>query len=162
MQSTPFSRRRSQRPSFDISKLGPSAQAQLAAQGVKIPKVGRYKVSAPDQRTVDGILFASKLEAGAYVILRDAMGKENVLLQREFVLQEAFTFEGKKFRAMKYRADFVIRIDGVDYVLDTKGHETRAWIDREKLFVKKYQQLIVVIKNLGALRTWLVDHGVKI
>ena len=98
--------------------------------------------------TIDGIKFDSKKEADYYceLVLRKKAG--DILdfdLQPDFHLQEPFTDNmGKKHRAIKYIADFIIyhnlpteekfKVE----VVDVKGFKTKEYQIKKKLFLKKY------------------------
>ena len=56
--------------SVNFSDLSPDAQAQVRRQHPEIKGKSHYNVAAIEDRTVDGILFGSKLEAGVYVYLK--------------------------------------------------------------------------------------------
>ena len=95
--------------------------------------------------SVDGIRFASKLEANRYVelkLLLQAGQISNLILQPSFVLQEGFRDRtGKKQRAIKYVADFQYAEEGAEVVEDTKGYKNNAvWRIKEKMFLKLYPQ----------------------
>lgn len=87
---------------------------------------------------VKNIRFGSKLEARRYLVL---MGMEQngeirgLRMQQDFTLQEAYTTtEGKRVRAIRYRADFTYEkrtdINGTSYwtpvVEDTKCKATKT------------------------------------
>lgn len=77
----------------------------------------------------DGIKFRSKLEVYTYKKLRES----NIYTEYEqnrYEIIPAFTFMGKKIRAMTYLPDFV----GEDYILECKGYPNDAFPIKEKLF----------------------------
>lgn len=55
--------------------------------------------------------------------------------QPEFVLQEGFKFKGKKYRPIKYRADFSYfdKELGQYIVEDTKGFKTKEYLVKKRL-----------------------------
>lgn len=136
--------------------LGPGALAQLAAAGFKT-KVNKYHRSAPDQRMADGRVFDSKLERDAYLVLKDTFGQTGFELQREFTLLDPFAFNGKKYRAIKYRCDFVVTQGMEEHIIDMKGMETPAFKDREKMFVSKYRKPLLKFKTVSQLKLWLAE-----
>ena len=98
------------------------------------------------QKTViDGIAFDSKREAGRYNVLRllQLAGEiSNLEIQPEFVLQAAFIdAQGKKHRAIKYRADFRYfdHASGKQIVEDVKGMKTQVYRIKKKLLLAKYR-----------------------
>ena len=118
----------------------------------------KYGVAPKSERTVDGVVFASKWEAQAYGLLKLLIGRDKFSLQPEYVLQDGFRFEGKKHRAIKYVGDFLLRADdGSTYVLDTKSEATRtpAFRIKEKLFIHKFQKPIIQIDTKTQLLKFL-------
>jgi hypothetical protein len=88
---------------------------------------------------IDGITFDSKAEAARYQELKllEKAGEINQLqMQPEFVLQPGFTKKDKKYKPIKYRADFQY----YDFkrhkmvVEDVKGHKTKDFILKQKIF----------------------------
>ena len=98
---------------------------------------------------VDGILFDSKKEADYYIVLKadKKAGKiEGFEIQPEFMLQEGFTKNGKRYRPIKYIADFkVAHNDGNIEIIDTKGVITKEFAIKQKLFEAKYPDLSLKI-----------------
>lgn len=97
---------------------------------------------------VDGITFDSKLEAKRYtelLWLQKAGEISNLQRQVPFTLQEAFTKNGKRYRAIKYVADFVYTDNRklMTVVEDTKGKETDVYKLKKKLFEKVYPGLTI-------------------
>ena len=94
---------------------------------------------------IDGIVFASALEARVYqrLRLREYAGEIDVLrLQVTYQLQPAFTDStGKKHRSICYVADFVHSEHGQVVVSDAKGKETREFRIKRKLLLWKYPEL---------------------
>mgnify|MGYP001624687255 CR=1 FL=1 len=104
---------------------------------------------------INGIRFDSRKEAQRYVQLMNAMR-----LQVDFTIQEAYTdCQGKRIRAIRYRADFAYNLTGLlpfgisaedrdvwsRYIMsgtetvieDVKGVKTQAYKLKEKLMAKK-------------------------
>lgn len=154
--------------------LGRPALLQLQAMGIDVrkyldappgrgrvvipqPRQHKFNVSSKEQRTEDGIVFASKLELAAYRFLRD----RHIPFDRqvEFVIEEGFEHEGKKYRAVKYVCDFVIDPKGKRLVVDTKGFRTRMFELKEKLMLKRHGIKIIGIKDLPSLALLVHDHG---
>ncbi len=94
---------------------------------------------------VDGITFASKLEAKRYGQLKqlaDAGLIEDLRMQPEFVLMNGFRDRrGRAHRAVKYIADFAYVLDGELIVEDTKGRKTELFKLKEKMFMEKYPDI---------------------
>jgi hypothetical protein len=167
MQS--FRRKKGKQP-FNISGCSPDIQKQLRAQlgdkhfkkllaaGAKEPGKGRIRVSAAEERTVDGIVFASKLESRVYILLRDSIGISRFSLQPEFRLQDPFDDPtGKRQRAIFYVADFLIDaperktwedpLPPEAMVIDAKGQKTEIFRIKQKLFLAKYRVPLYLPKN---------------
>ena len=112
---------------------------------------------------INGIRFDSRKEAKRYVQLMHAMrvgAIRDLRLQVDFTIQEAYTdCQGKRIRAIRYRADFTYQLTG-DFpasisaedrelwrryiesgketvVEDVKGVKTQAYKLKEKLMAQK-------------------------
>lgn len=104
----------------------------------------RHKYNAR-KTTVDGLTFDSQKEADYYCQLkiRVLAGEvENFELQPEFVLQEEFIRDGRKYAPIIYRADFkLIYPDGREEIVDVKGHKTREYRMKKKMLMARYPDL---------------------
>lgn len=94
-------------------------------------------------KTEEEIRFDSKAEFRYYnaiiLPLINAGKLTDVEFHKVYVLQEKFTKNGKKFSAIKYEADFVIKfIDGTETIIDVKGFSTPIFKLKQKLFEYKY------------------------
>jgi hypothetical protein len=68
---------------------------------------------------------------------------DDLILQPKYLLQEAFTSnEGQKIKPIYYVADFQYRDrnTGETIVEDVKGHRTKDFELKMKMFLKRYQQ----------------------
>jgi hypothetical protein len=93
---------------------------------------------------IDGIKFDSKKEAARYCelkILLQAGEITDLELQPEYILQDAFIKNGKKYRAIKYRADFRYKDYGKIVVEDVKGMRTPVYKIKKKMFEYRYRDL---------------------
>lgn len=123
----------------------PDMIRQCVPQGESAPrreKYGRIK------KTVDGIVFDSTVEAEAWRILKlwEAAGAITELeVQPEFQLEPGFMVDGKKVRAIKYRADFLFVKDGRKTVVDVKGVRTAAFNIKAKMFKARFPELVFEI-----------------
>lgn len=91
--------------------------------------------------TIDGILFDSMREGNYYTklkLMQNAGLIWNLELQKKYILQASFTFNGKKIREISYYADFVYEDKDGLHVVDTKGYRTDTYKLKKKLFIKKY------------------------
>lgn len=107
------------------------------------------KVKNATPTSIDGIKFRSKLEGYMYQKLKEAK-IYNEYEQNRFELIPAFTFLGKKIRAMTYLPDFV----GKNFIIECKGFPNEAWPLREKLF--KYKLFLTQDK-----RQFFIVHNKK-
>lgn len=102
---------------------------------------------------IDDIKFDSKAEAAYYQQLKLLKMSGEVVsfdLQPEFVLQESFRKNGKLYRAIKYKADFLVRYsDGHEELIDIKGMLTKEFRIKQKLFELRYMQTIKCLKLKG-------------
>ena len=86
---------------------------------------------------VDGMKFASTGEARRYLDLltmQKAGEISDLRTQVEFELIPSFECQGKRYRAMKYIADFTYYKDGRMRVEDFKGMRTPEYMLKRKLF----------------------------
>lgn len=102
-------------------------------------RYGKYRVSAPSDRTVDGILFSSKAEMRRYNELRlleKAKKIKDLAIQPKFLLLKGFTKNGKTYKPIHYVADFIYydMEKQKKVVEDVKGLETDVFKIKEKLF----------------------------
>jgi hypothetical protein len=156
-----------------LSSLGRPALLQLQAMGIDVrkyldgstqtvvtPRAHKFGVSAAVDRTEDGLIFDSKLEAGAYRLLTNW----HVPFDRqvEFELESEFEFEGRKYRAVKYVADFVLDPKGKRLVVDIKGFRTKMYDLKAKLMLKRFGIKIINIKKLPELALLVHDHGLLV
>ena len=95
--------------------------------------------------TIDDIVFDSKDEALYYEALKDMKANgliKDFELQPEFILQEGFEKDEKKYRPIKYTADFrVLTNNGSAYIVDIKGMLTTEFKIKMKLFNYKYPDI---------------------
>lgn len=142
---------------INISDLPPKYQAQAvkkymeqqtrrgpmpsAADAQDPGKPMKYRNNPTERVTPSGAVlrFDSQKEARRYdhLILRQQAGEiRDLRLQVDFTLQEAYTDqEGRRIRAIRYRADFTYRErDGRLVVEDVKSRPTRT---REYLIKRK-------------------------
>ena len=141
---------------IDLSDLPPKYQAQavkkymeqqarrglVPSAAVQNPeKVNKYRNTPTTRVTPSGAVlrFDSQKEARRYdfLIERERRGEiRDLRLQVDFTLQEAYTdTEGRRVRAIRYRADFTYRErDGRLVVEDVKSKPTRT---REYLIKRK-------------------------
>lgn len=101
--------------------------------------------------TIDGIQFASRLEANMYTLLK----QNNINFKYEgesYVLSPSFVFKNdsfqrlasgkgnfinrghKKIQPISYKPDFIIRHNDYYAIIETKGLPTEAYNMRMKLF----------------------------
>jgi len=106
-------------------------------------KFGTHKYNAK-KTIVDGISFGSKLEANCYQVVRDS--GLDYELQKAFVLQQNFEYEGKKIQPIKYVCDsFILKKD--IYVIDAKGMLLPAFNLKAKMFLYKFKTPIICVSS---------------
>ena len=92
--------------------------------------------------TLDGITFDSKIEASYYEYLKRLEQQGIVsefLMQKEYIVFDGYTKDGKKVRPIKYKADFEVHYaDNHIEVIDIKGFETADFKLKKKLFEYRY------------------------
>lgn len=125
----------------ELLALGPEARAQIARE-LGRQKQSKYRSIA---ETINGIRFDSRKEARRYgelTALQKAGKIRELKLQPQFTLQEAFTTpEGKRIRAIIYRADFSYLDEaGRLHVEDVKSPATRTreYLMKAKMLREKY------------------------
>jgi len=118
---------------------------------------GRIRVSPKEARTVDGIVFDSKLEKELYQVIKNLVPPEELQLQPNFLIMEGFRdLRGRKYRSISYSADFLLgppRVGDTDpilpnqLVLDAKGMLTDVYRIKRKLFADRYGVDILELKR---------------
>ena len=96
----------------------------------KISKYKNKKVVYKDMK------FDSKKEYLRYLVLEDMQRKGEISelkTQVSFVLVPPFQLNGKKYKGIRYIADFVYKKDGKVIEEDTKGYRTDAYKIKKKL-----------------------------
>lgn len=127
---------------------------RLSEQEAQVLLGEKYSGPAPQKKhkynahktIVDGIQFDSQREAEYYCELRLRVAAGEITkfdLQPEFVLQEGYiNKDGRKVRAIKYRADFRIYYpDGRIQIVDVKGVRTRTYLNKKKMLLKRYPDM---------------------
>ena len=94
---------------------------------------------------VDGIKFDSEMESHYYIYLKQLKEIGEVVdfeIQPTFLLQEGFNLNGKRIRAITYKADFkVIYKDGHEEVIDVKGKLTEEFKIKRKMLLYRYRDI---------------------
>lgn len=114
---------------------------------------------------IDGIVFDSKTEAEYYEYLKTLEKNKKIYRLRchpTFILQEAFEQDGKKYKAIKYIADFAYWNDEeqTSVVVDVKGYAMEDAKLKRKLFAYKYSdwKLVWVAKSNKYSETGWIDY----
>jgi len=114
---------------------------------------------------VDGHVFDSKIEARYYEQLKWLQEHNQILffrLQPRYLLQEAFTKDGKTYRKIEYIADFEVHhLDGSIEVIDVKGYETETFKIKRKLFEKKYPHKLSIVTYVKKYGGWITLDELK-
>jgi len=129
--------------SHDTQKRNPGLK-ELLQGGKQENKQSKYHSK---KVLFNGIVFDSQKEANRYaelLLAKKAGIVKEIELQPRFLLQEGYRDNQtqKKVRKMEYVADFrVTYADGRQVVIDTKGFRTKVYINKLKLFRKKYPDI---------------------
>jgi len=94
--------------------------------------------------TIDGIKFDSLKEGRRYQELKiQAMAGfiSDLKLQVEYFLLDPFVYQGKKYRGIKYLADFEYIKDGIKITEDVKGKATKVYQIKKKLLLSRYPHI---------------------
>lgn len=121
------------------------SRVAISKSGVAFLKERNSKYNAK-KVTVDGITFASISESKRYPYLKMRLRAHEIKdleLQKKYLLQEAFTKNGKRYRKIEYVADFCYYDLKKDkYIVeDVKGVETKVFKIKKKLFEMRYPGL---------------------
>ena len=98
----------------------------------------------------NNITFQSRKEASRYIYLK-SLEQGNVITdlvcQPRYLLQSAFTKNGKRYRKIEYIADFAYRQEGKLIIEDvkSKGTMTEVFNIKRKLLEYKYQGLTLAV-----------------
>ena len=140
-----------------LSRLGRGLRVDLPAIHQPKPKQ-KYCAKRTE---VDGISFASRMEAAYYAHLRTlqkAGEVESFDCQPKFQLQPGYTdIDGKKVRPIHYVADFLVRYaDGTERIVDVKGSPTAVFHLKRKMFgyVFRTERIVCVTKTRNGWREW--------
>lgn len=105
---------------------------------------------------IDGITFDSQLESKYYLHLKELKEQgriEDFELQPTFELLPGFKYNGKSYRAIKYKADFKVTYKDRVEIVDTKGVITKYFAIKKKLFLYNYPdcnlKLLTFVKKFG-------------
>lgn len=107
--------------------------------------------------SLDGKKFDSKAERDYYsslLLLKRAGEVIDFKMQEEFVLQDGFLRGKKKYRPIKYRADFVVKYKDRTEVVDVKGFETQIYKMKRKMFLSRYPESVFVEIRKGERKVW--------
>ena len=80
------------------------------------------------------------------------------MLQPSYVVQDKFTRRKKNVPAIKYKADFFYREDGLSIVEDTKGVLTDVFQIKRKLFHKAFPDYILRISKQSGSTFSIKDY----
>lgn len=114
---------------------------------------------------IDGITFDSRTEAEYYEYLKSLERDKKIYRLRchpVYVLQDAVERHGKKYKAIKYIADFEYWSDEeqINVVVDVKGYAMEDARLKRKLFAYNYpfDKLVWVAKSLKYSKTGWIDY----
>ena len=121
----------------------------------------KYGVSAKEDRTWNGRLYASKLEMNFHKVLLEHFQEDRIHLQVPFVLQPSFrlSFDKEIRREVRYISDFVIgekpegnHIPPGSVVIDSKGFRTPDFNILKKLFEYTTGHPLQMLKSIKILK----------
>lgn len=97
--------------------------------------VGKDKTT----RSYDGIVFDSAVEMKFYVEVVCPLLESGEIIkterQKSYTLQPSFMRDGKKIKAIEYKADFYLEYaDGREQIIDIKGHPDAGALLKRKMF----------------------------
>ena len=115
----------------------------------------QHKYSAK-KTEINWIKFSSLLEARFYNYFINK-NIEIIEIQPEYLLQDKFKHNNKTIRAIKYIADFKIRLDWDIYIVDAKWMETPVFAIKHKLWLKRYwsDNILIISKSIRDLEKQL-------
>jgi hypothetical protein len=128
--------------------------SQGSLVGILDETKGRSKYGNKDT-FLEGRWFDSEGEAFCYrdyykpLLLAGVIA--NLEFQVPYILQDKFTdVNGVKHRAITYVGDFRFVENGKVVVADLKGKETRTFLDKKKMFLKRYPEIVFrIVKKEG-------------
>ena len=135
-----------------ISELPHSKPGQLEATRKPTTSKREHKYNAK-RKELDGIMFASSGEAERYRQLQyqaslGIIQHDENWLQVPFVVRgAAVDDEGQEIKEVHYVADFVYSIDGETVVEDFKGHITKEFKAKYKMFRQRYPNVFLWVNR---------------
>lgn len=131
---------------LSLMDLPPRYREQAERQIIEKEKAKKSKYGN-EKVTVNGMVIDSKKEARRYeelMVMLERGEIEDLKLQNTFTLQNAYTTpEGKRIRAITYKADFTYYKDGKFIVEDVKSPVTRKKPDY-RMKVKMMQNVFKI------------------
>jgi hypothetical protein len=109
----------------------------IKADGTTERVIAKGKMKAAIKTEVDGIKFASKLEAHMYTLLRGS--GLSFEMQKEYLLQQEFKYNGETVRPIKIVVDFYVISKNI--LIDTKGFQFRDGTIKYKMLKWYFYQL---------------------
>ncbi len=149
--------------SMDTHKVKNQAQNEITQK----QKSENRKIKNAQKKEVDGIVFDSLLEAQVYERLKES-GLPFVY-QVEFILLEAFTFQGKQIQPWRHRVDFEIIMQDSSLLVEVKGFANDVYPYKLKMLRRflateyehaqrrRYILFVHTKKELDALMPLVVD-----
>ena len=111
------------------------------------PKKSKYGAK---KTMVDGIVFDSKAESIYYLQHKN---DKRMTMQEKFVLMDKFRLNGKLYREIAYKADFVFKNESNEIikVVDVKGMVLPEFKMKAKLFANRYGIPITIAKKVARI-----------
>jgi len=99
---------------------------------------------AGGKQIIDGVRFDSSKEAEVYRMFKADPDIDIISFHPAFELFGTFVRNGKKIRGAKYTSDFLVKKNGIEYVVEVKSirwEKDTAYRLRRKLFLKAYPEV---------------------
>lgn len=108
----------------------------LKEQPAEERPAGNRKVRGATKTERDGVKFDSKVESYMHSLL--TMYKIRFEFQKQYTLQSAFEYDGRKIQPITYTVDFLL--PDHDVIIDTKGVQTQQGALRIKMLKKRFAE----------------------
>lgn len=129
----------------------PGSPKKQPPAGGRPEKRHKYAVSPRDERTVDGITFASKREMRAFLTLQmaeKAGAIQNLRRQVRFTWDVTYSANGQEYKKTEsYIADFTWVENGEAVVADVKAMTEEKYMARRKRTKKRMESMEVYLRK---------------
>ena len=118
----------------------------MAVSSLFMVRKSKYNTGDITKRTYNGVIYDSALEI-KYLreVIEPGMAAGDIAYwerQKKYILQDGFTYRGKRVLPITYVADFyVVFADGREQVVDTKGCADPKALIKRKMFWFRYPDI---------------------